>query len=94
MAQESFAGSAPITVIENRPIIIGGCLRKPFVPKLLMKDPDPGEGPGAEARPLRVNGHCFIALSHNDYTLGLCIFGKVNSPDGRNLSQTMILNRL
>ena len=58
MAQESFAGGAPITVIENRPIVMGGHLKKPFVPKLLMKDPDPGEGPGAEAQPLRVNGHC------------------------------------
>ena len=94
MAQESFAGGAPITVIENRLIVMGGHLKKPFVPKLLMKDPDPGEGPGAEARPLRVNGHCFIALSRNDYALGKLIFGKVNSPDGRNLSQTEVINRL
>ena len=48
------ANGAPIAVEENRPVVTGGRLRKPWAPEVVMEAPGLEEGPEAKAVPMRV----------------------------------------
>ena len=88
------AGGTPVVVMDNRPVVQGGHLKKPWVPELLMKAPDPEAGPLAQAEPLRIDGRCFFSLSSNDYGLGQFLFGKANCSRGRCLPRTQIVKHI
>ena len=92
--QVNAAGGTPIVVMDNRPIVKGGHLKKPWVPEVLMQAPDPQDGPLAQAEPLRIDGTCFFSLSSNDYGLGQFLFGKANGHGARCLPQTQIVKHI
>ena len=74
-----------ITLSWNRPVVTGGLSKKPWAPTLLLDD---------TGEPLSSNNNYFFPLSSNDYDLGLCLFGKVNSEGSRNFNKSVIVRSL
>ena len=83
LATASVVGTARV---EERPVVTGGRLKSPWAPTLC------GTETGGPA--IMVQGSYFIALSGNDYGLGLFLFGKANGEGGRNLAKVGIIRAL
>ena len=80
---EADQSNTVVAKVVEQPVVIGGRLKRPWAPILV----------GAEngGKPLVVDGKNFIALSGDDYDLGLFLFGAVNGPQGRNMAKLGII---
>ena len=83
LATASVVGTARV---EERPVVTGGRLKTPWAPTLC------GTEKGGPA--IMLQGSYFIALSGNDYGLGLFLFGKANGEGGRNMAKVGIIRAL